>query len=259
MHRRSGRVKTAGIVIAAALFVVCILLAAAWRTIQGGTRDSITLPESTASSDAEQAPEPNEDLFVQIDRENVQTALDTMSRPEAYHQVLELTTIWEDETLLTTLELWQSGKAIRAQLTSSGQVKNILTDGEVTWVWFEGDATAAEIKPDASVGFDDLCGIPTYEMLTELDPEQIREAGFVTMDESSGLNCLYISVQDGAYEDRYWVDVSTQLIYRADSLENGAQTYQLRQNACMVISPSDTSLEAAFRLPDGTDVLPSAG
>ena len=256
MNKRPG-VRSAGIVIAAALLVVCVLVAAVLISIRGGTRDGITLPETSGAVEPEQTPSSEEDIFLEVDRENVQSVLDTMERPSAYHQVLTVSNLWESGAAETTVELWRSGDLIRAKRTESGRVENLLTDGTTVWIWYDGETSARALTPEDSVSFDDLTGIPTYETLSAIPTSAIREAGFVTLDASDGLNCLYLAVLDGDYEDRYWVDVTNQLLCRADTLLEGTQTYQLRQVSCQTLSPEDTALRDVFQLPDGTAVTAS--
>lgn len=253
MKKRPG-VRSAGIVLAATLLVVCLLVAAVLISIRGGTRDGITLPENTGTGEPEKTPSAEEDLFLEVDRENVQAVLATMARPSAYHQELTVTNLWDNGSAETKVELWCSGSLIRAQRTGNGQVENLLTDGATVWIWYDGDTKARALSPEESVSFDDLVGIPTYETLSSIPVSAILEAGFVTLDQGDGLNCLYLSVTDGTYEDRYWVDTGNQLICRADTLLDDVQTYQLRQVSCQTLSPEDTALQNAFRLPDGTAV-----
>ena len=258
MKKRPG-VRSAGIVIAATLLVVCLLMAAVLISIRGGTRDGITLPDSSGTTEPEQTPVSDEDLFLEVDRENVQAVLDTMARPEAYHQVLTVTNLWDSGSAETTVELWRSGSRIRAQRTENGRVQNLLTDGTTVWIWYDGDTRAKALTPEESVSFDDLTGIPTYETLAAIAPSSILEAGFVTLDQGDGLNCLYVAVSDGAYEDRYWVDVNNRLVCRADTLLDGIQTYQLRQTASQTLSPEDTALQNVFQLPDGPAIPAPTG
>ena len=83
--------------------------------------------------------------------------------------------------------------------------------------------------------------------------------GFVTLDEQQGVSCLYVSVADGEDTDRYWVDVNTRLLCRADTLSGGGQIYQLRQTGCQTLTPEDTALQGIFQLPDGTAVSAATG
>jgi hypothetical protein len=68
-----------------------------------------------------------------------------------------------------------------------------------------------------------------------------------------GRSCIYAQLDDGSgYIDSYWIDVSTGLLCRADSLENQSLIYKLRETAVEVLLASDEALTEAFTLPDGT-------
>ncbi len=251
MKKRPG-IRSAGIVLTAAAAVVCLLVGAFVLSMRGGTRDTIVLPEDAGSAPSEQPAVESGEPFLEVDRENVQQVLTTLARPAAYVQGLEVTSFWEHGAAEATVRIWCSGNLRRAQITAGQQTQNLLTDGETVWLWYDGDARA--LTPDASVTFDDLIGIPTYELLVDIPPETIDEASFVTLDEPAGLSCLYLSVTDGAYTERYWVDVNTRLLCRADTLQDGERIYRLLQTDCQTMSPGDTALADVFRLPDGTTV-----
>lgn len=52
--------------------------------------------------------------------------------------------------------------------------------------------------------------IPTYEVVTELDPDEITHAGYELRE---GVPCVYVEVarEDPAYQERYWVSVESGL------------------------------------------------
>lgn len=238
------------IVTAVALLVSGLLVAAVLSTIQSGIRSTITLPEDPLPA----APEPDaapsaENLFVEVDRENIQAILSTMQRPETYHQILTVIRLWSGGSSTRTIELYRSGEKAFASLTGEGRDRRLLTDGQNIWIWYADEGQARALSPDPSVSFDDLVGVPTYETVSSLPPGSIGEAGFVTLD---GVRCLYVSAIDGEYEDRCWVDASTRLLCRADALEDDQLTYQLRQSAFDI--PDEAALSAVFRLPDGTAI-----
>lgn len=256
MHNHTGK-HSAGIVIAATLFVLALLLALVLLSIRGGQRNVIQLPEDLGAVDGELPLSDVEEPFLQLDTENVQMALGTLSRSTAYHQVLSVSTLWDQEVATQTVQLWRSGSCLRAQLSVGSDTKHLLTDGTTVWIWYGTDGAVRSLTLDETVSFDDLLGIPTYETLLALPESQILDAGFVTFDESQSYDCLYIAVQEGEQEARYWVDVNAQLLYRADALEGDTPVYQLRQTSCQLLTPENTSLQEMFQLPDGTKILPS--
>ncbi len=246
-----SRRRAAGIVAAASLLFVALLLAAVLLTIRSGTRATIVLPEAPLPA-APEAPEPApEALFVEVGRDNIQKILAGMERPEAYHQIVTVSTLWSGGAANKTVEVYRSGPLALAEISDGARSRSLLTDGETVWIWYKGEREASALTPDASVGFDDLLGIPSYETVASLSPDAVADAGFVTLDEAS---CLYVSSIEGSYEDRYWIDTATRLLRRADGLDDGQLSYQLRQTFWEVLTAGDAALRDRFCLPDGTKV-----
>lgn len=257
MHNHTGK-HSAGVVIAATLFVLAVLVARVLLSIRGGHHDVIQLPEDMAASDGETGLSDMTEPFLRLDAENVQDALGTLSRSSAYYQVLTVHHLWAQDASTATIQLWRSGSCLRAQVAGGSRVQHLLTDGTSVWIWYDNETSVRSLTLDETVSFDDLLGIPTYETLLTLPQEEILNAGFVTLDEAEPHDCLYISAQEGAYEMRYWVDADAQLLYRADRLDGDTLIYQLRQSSCKLLSPEDASLQDAFQLPDGTSIVPTA-
>lgn len=246
-----SRRRAAGIVAATSLAVVALLLAAVLLTIRSGTRATIVLPDTPPPAAPETPDPPPEVLFVEVGRDNIQKILAGMERPEAYHQIVTVSTLWSGGTSDKTVEIYRSGPLVLAGISDGARSRSLLTDGETVWIWYEGEREARALAPDPSIGFDDLLGIPTYETVASIEPDAVADAGFVTLDDSG---CLYVSSADGIYEDRYWIDTDTRLLCRADGLEDGQLTYQLRQTFQEVLTAGDAALRDRFRLPDGTKV-----
>lgn len=249
MNGKNGRLRVVGIVTAAALLVSGLLLAAVLSTIRSGVRNTITLPEGPLPAPSEPEGAAADDLFVEVERDNIQRILSAMRRPETYHQILTVIRFWHGGSSTRTVELYRSGERAFAKLSGEGRDRSLLTDGNMVWLWYADEKEARALSPDPSVTFDDLTGIPTYETVSSLPAPSIAEADFVTLD---GASCLYVSARDGDSEERYWVDASTKLLCRADALEGDQLTYQLRQSLWEV--PDEETLQDIFRLPDGTSV-----
>lgn len=249
MNGKNGRLRVVGIVTAAALLVSGLLLAAVLSTIRSGVRNTITLPEGPLPAPSETEGAAADDLFVEVERDNIQRILSDMRRPETYHQILTVIRFWHGGSSTRTVELYRSGERAFAKLSGEGRDRSLLTDGNTVWLWYADEKEARALSPDPSVTFDDLTGIPTYETVSSLPARSIAEADFVTLD---GASCLYVSARDGDSEERYWVDASTKLLCRADALEGDQLTYQLRQSLWEI--PDEETLRDIFRLPDGTSV-----
>ena len=255
MNQKAGGARTAGIVIAAALFVLVVLIVAFVITSRGGRRDAISLPESAVQQEPSESLIPPDELFVSVDNGNVQKILEVLEKPEAYHQSVSLSTSSSGGSADKTAELWCSGQLMRATIREQNRVRHILTNGSAVWLWYDGDVQPKMVQQDAGITFEDLVGFPTYEMLAVLPKDTIQEAGFVTLDDLDGTSCLYLSVDAGeGYRDRYWVDVQTQLLCKADSTYKDTQVYLFRQTALDRLTAEDAALRDAFRLPDGTEI-----
>lgn len=249
MGKKNGRLRIIGIVTAAVLLVSGLLLAAVLSTIRSGIRNTITLPDGPLPVPSEQENTLTEDLFVEVERGNIQDILSAMQRPESYHQVLTVVRFWHGGSSARTVEIYRSGDLAYAGIFGEGRDRSLLTDGNTIWIWYAGERQVRTLSPDPSVTFDDLTGIPTYEAVSNLPAYSITEAGFVTLD---GAGCLYVSARDGTAEERYWVDASTRLLCRADALDGEQLTYQLRQSLWEI--PDSEVLQNIFRLPDGTRI-----
>lgn len=249
MGRKNGRLRVIGIVAAAALLVSGLLLAAVLSTIRSGIRSTITLPDGPLPAPSEPESAAEEDLFVEVERENIQRILSAMQRPESYHQILTVIRFWHGGSSARTVELYRSGERAFAKLSGEGRDRCLLTNGHTVWLWYADEREVRTLSPDPSVTFDDLTGIPTYETVSALPAHSIAEADFVTLD---GASCLYVSARDGTSEERYWVDASTKLLCRADTLEGDQLIYQLHQTLWEI--PDEETLRDVFQLPDGTSI-----
>lgn len=255
MNKQPGGAKTAGIVIAAALLAIGVLFLVFFLAIRGGNRDTITLPAQAPAVQQEQQ-SASDDLFISVDRDNVQQILAAMKLPEAYHQTIEVSWSWENGSGAKTVELWCSGARRYAEIREADAAKYLLTNGTDAWVWYERDAEALSVQLDDMLTFDDLLGIPTYESISRLEVGEIQEAGFVTLEDMDDTNCLYISVTEGesGYQDRFWVNTGTQLLCKADSLHRGTQVYRLQQSALEILTVEDATFDGRFRLPNGEEI-----
>lgn len=254
MNKKPSGKLAVGIAIAVAFLIFALLIVAFFTGTRGNARDSITLPEAHPQEQAPIANEP-EELFLSVDASNIQSVLDRMSRPEAYHQMLTISTMSSGKSGSKTVELWEYGNYARAIITEQSHVQHLMTDGEFLWIWYEGDSSPAELLCSEEISFDDIVGIPTYETLVALEPTEITDAGFLALHDMDDTSCLYIASTHGDFVNRYWVDAATQLLCKADSLYFEQQIYQLRQNSCEMLMLDEASLREIFLLPNGIYVI----
>lgn len=261
MGKRPVGARAAWIVIATAVLLVAFILAAFFLSMRGNPRDSITLPDADAAQQSETPDTREQELLMSVDSGNVQKILDTLTRPEAYHQALELTSGWSGGSGKSMVDIWKSGTLLRARISEPAQTRNYLTDGKIVYLWYDAEKTARRLEPDSTVSMDDLIGIPTYENVRTLTASEISEAGFVTLDDLDDANCLFICTvadKDG-YQDRYWIDVNTQLLCKADTLLHDGQIYRMQQTSLELLTAEDVGLQKMFRLPDGTAPFSTEG
>lgn len=253
MANRSGGVKTLVIALVSAFVLVALILVSFFVLTGSDDGSGIILPAQTQPGTQTAPGEMDDSLFLQITSGNVTDVVRTLARPTSYHQTLTLTTAWQDGSAERIAELWVSDGICRADLADGNTVKSFLSDGETVYMWYQDDEVVTAFTINASVTLDDLMGIPTYESLLAADPAQIRDAAFVTLDSMDDRSCIYAQVTDAdGYTDSYWIDVSTGLLCRADSLEEQTLIYKLQESAIEILLASDEAFAAAFVLPDGS-------
>ena len=87
----------------------------------------------------------------------------------------------------------------------------------------------------------------TYETVRELPVEDIALADYRELD---GVYCIYVetSPDEAGYADRYWVSVSSGLLYAAERTCQGELVYRFTTTE----PDAETPEESLFRLPDGS-------
>ena len=130
---------------------MAILLAAVVMSIRGGTRDTIVLPDDTASAEPESPPVEASEPFLTVDRENVQEILATMARPSAYAQSLEGTATDQGIQVRALSALADSTTVkVYAEITDleSDRLANASIHG---WVNIESDADSSIVSLSGSL------------------------------------------------------------------------------------------------------------
>ncbi len=253
MANRSSGIRTLVIALVSALVLVGLILAAFFLLSGARGGAGITLPEQTQPAAPPEAGSVEEGLFLEVTPENVVGVIATLSRPASYHQNLTLTTAWSDGSAERTAELYVSGGLVRVDVTDGGTVRSCLSDGKTAYLWYQDDNIVTSFALGSTLTLDDLMGVPTYEDVLKSEPGAVTDAGFVSLADLDGRNCIYVQVaSDGGYVDSYWVDVATGLLCRADTVSGEMLIYQLRETLSETLLASDELFSAAFVLPDGT-------
>jgi len=252
--------RTPAIVAASVLAVIVILVVIYLFASQKNRHESIELPGSaqqeqtqqTASSSSQQQD------FAEVTADNVQSILkSSLSRPSSYHQVFTIESTADAASRSSIAELWVSGDLFRADITEGSTVKTVLTDGKTLYVWYNDEQPPVSLTLDETISRDDLVGIPTYEELLSIPRADIDEADFVTLQEDSDQECVFLSYRKNGLQRYAWVSLQSGLLCRQTTLKNDEQIYTLRQTQMEVLTDGDEALSNVFLLPDGTSPFSS--
>lgn len=250
----------------AVLLVVGLLLTFFLLQQSRPQEEKIVLPTGPYQPAGQPGPEKApETSFLEVTPSNVLSVLQIMGRPASYHQIYTITTGGDDAQSGCTVELWCNNELLHAELFDGRRTKTILTDGQSAYLWYHGDENVAAIKLDYSATTDELLGLPTYENLSLLEPEEIIDASFSVLEDPQ-VQCIYVVNQElpQGTEDvqpvvkRYWIDVETGLLFKADVLENSRQVYSIVQERYELLAEEDETFQDRFLLPDGTNPFTAA-
>lgn len=261
MKKRSQSTRTALLVSVTALLVVALLLLVYFQAVRKKTSQGIVLPpDGSAVSPPLEPNEPDEKLFLTVDKDNVLQIIRSLTRPAYYHQSMTATLYWAEGQVEKTIDLYCRGTVVKAVIQEPGQTKSMLSDGQTVYVWYDGDETAFQTQLQPGATLEELLGIPTYETVLSLPEDAVIEASYLTLGDAEPTACIYLSCRltpDG-YTDRYWIDVKNQMLYRADAQFKDEQFYAVQQTAITVYSENDDTVTWDFKLPDGTEPFSKA-
>lgn len=238
----------------AVLLVLVILLAFLFENRHGKGRDSIILPDPPAENVVQEPTEQSSaDDFVQVSADNVLSVLRSMSKPASYHQNYTVT-VGSDETQATrSIELWVNGKLTHAEIFDGIRTKTILSDGSTAYLWYNDETEALSFPLEQTISPEDLLGLLSPDYLLSIAPEQIKDADYLVLEDPQQVQCIYVCSQDAEYvTSRYWIDLDTGLLYKADVLELSRQVYVLKQDAFELLASEDEAFSDRFLLPNGT-------
>lgn len=237
----------------AVLLMLTVLLAVFFENRARKEKKAIVLPDPPQEvSVPEKTEETSPDGFVQISRDNVLSVLQNIHKPSSYHQVYHVTVGSDLAQAVHRVELWVNGDLLRAEVSDDVQTKNILTDGSTLYLWYNDEEQAASVALRESAVVENLLGLLSYDNLLTLEPEQITDADFLVLEDPT-LPCLYVCSRDAVYvASRFWIDLETGLLYKADILEQSRQVYTLLQENLELLAEEDEAFRDRFCLPDGT-------
>lgn len=231
------------LVIAIAVTVFIAMLVSFGLPSFGGSVPTVLLPDTTQESPTT---DETESLLIAVTPETVQSVIATLSRPESYYRKLQVTLSWTGGTAETEVDVWAEGDWIKTTAQTNDTVRHQLLGKDTVYLWYEGDSTWWEGKADR-VSADLVQRVPTYEDVLSWNPAQITDAGYERKDDK---NCVYVAVKDEVLNCtyRYWIETVSGLLCAAETIENGAVVYQMKETA--LTAPMTETF--SFALPDGT-------
>lgn len=209
----------------------------------------ITLPSSGPAS-GQTAVTGDALTVIEVTPETVQAAIATLSRPEEYRRTVTVEQLWQGGSGTYETEVAVSGGWTRTDRTfPGGRVRHVITDGEVTHIWYDREAAVYTV-PAGGISADDEQTIPTYEDILNFSAGEIVLADY---REISGVNCIFVetAADEGGYVLRYWVSVDTGLLAASERLLAGEPVYRM---AALTLDQALPTAED-FTLPDGTVLL----
>lgn len=244
MDRRNLKWITWGVIALTVLAVVLML---------GGTlhkTSHITLPEpddSTGQTEEDPAASGDALTVVEVTPETVQSAIETLARPEAYSRTVTIEQFWSGGSGTYELLVTVGGAWTRTDRTMpDGRVRHTVTGNGMTYIWYNNEEKVYT-APAGEITADNEQSIPTYEDVLELPVEAITAADYRAI---SDLNCIYVETAEGpeGYALRYWVSVDTGLLVASEKLLDGSPVYRMGAPTVEQTTPAS----ADFTLPDGT-------
>lgn len=235
-------------------FIVLVVLVVALMLTNGLRRTAhITLPtETTSPGQTEETPSGDSALtVVEVKPETVQSAIETLSRPEKYRRTVWVEQLWSGGSGQFSTSVSVSGGRTRTDRTlADKRVRHTITDGETTHIWYNNERTVYAGAAE-TVSADSEQAIPTYEDILRLPVEEISTADFRTI---SDINCIFVETAEQAdgYLLRYWVSVDNGLLVAAEKLLDGETVYRMGAPSVEIAAPT----EGDFTLPDGAVVPP---
>ena len=246
-----------------ALVVVAALLFVFVTRILNSKTAAVELAPLSDAGDV--SPQPDRErfdnaIFVEVTPETVQSVVATLHRPESYARTLTLSSYWTRGDGSTgsgtvTVQVWADGGYTRtAAALAGGRVRNQLTGGGTTYLWYDGDRTCRSFASGGADG-DLAQQIPTYEDLLAVDQADISAAGFETKD---GVDCIYAQAVLGelGYTQRFWVSIASGLLLASETYDG--DTLLRTVSGPEVTIPSGAGAER-YTLPEGTVVYSPEG
>lgn len=216
-------------------------------------REGIVLPGPQTELSQGQPVEPQAaDNFLEINTENLVTALRSLQKPEYYHQVYAVTVSSGKYASTKTVELWVNGSWTHAEVSDDHSTKSIFTDGHEAWIWYTQDSTPVSVQLGENLLLEDLLGIPNFDYQVTMEQARLVSAGY---DVQEGDFTPYIFAETEEVDSvtsQYRFALDSGLLLRCSVMEGELLVYEVVQTAFDRLAFGDQSFAGRFCLPDGT-------
>lgn len=196
--------------------------------------------------------------FLEITDKNVLSALQSLSRPVAYHQIYKVTVGSEEASYVCQVVLWVKGSLLHAEISDGTQVRKVISDGSLAYIWYDNDESVIMVELDQTMRMEDILGLPDFDSYLSLDQSSVVDSEYLILEDQE-IPCIYVCAQqDLQYSSRYWVNLNTGLLYQSDVLENSSRVYEIQQQFYEGLALEDEAFRNRFLLPDGSDPFSAA-
>lgn len=193
----------------------------------------VRLAENPVTENGEGAPY-NPASLIEITPDNVQKVLATLERTEAYTRTIRQTHYWSEgaSSAAREAEIWITPRALRIAWDDG---ENVILTETAYHIWFD-DRPPHSRPVTAGLGLsleqilNEFQGIPSYETVLELDPNQILEAGYVLKNIGGVYEyCVYFVFGDSAlgYVDRYYISLNSGLLIAMLTLDGDIPVFRM--------------------------------
>jgi len=244
--------RNKGIYIMAALLAVVIALLLAFYFLPGTVIPEVDLATQGSGGDGTGPPD-HPALHVEITRYNVQSVLATLDRADYYSREIRQTRFWSDGagSASTTADIWATPDTLRIRWANG---ENVILSSDTYTLWHEG-RTPITRPVTAAMGesltqiLDEFQGIPSYETVLDLDPEQIIRAGYTRkLVGDTERYVIYLAVQTNplGYVDYFYIELHSGLLVEMETWDGHTLVYRIETTFLDLSSPP----EDAFLLPE---------
>ena len=194
---------------------------------------------------------------ITVTKDTVQAVVASMERSERHYRSVSIERWGSSETAATTtIQVWRLDHLMRVALIfPDGTSQNRLIDGSNIHVWHSGDRNY-RTYPANQKEIDLAQELPTYELVAEMDPQNITDAYYDTKD---GQACIYVEYRIEAldYLERCWISTETGLLIAVEQsrTSDGQLKYRMAETGISFDMEERLAQDASlFTLPDGTEL-----